>query len=101
MLRTLMNILVTYDVSTPTPAGRRRLRHVAWTCLDFGQRVQASVFEYQVGENELVRLRARLLEEIDLKEDSLRLYRLTDNFEEVVESHGIDQRIDFDGPLIV
>ncbi|HEX4144420.1 MAG TPA: CRISPR-associated endonuclease Cas2 [Pirellulales bacterium] len=96
-----MNVLVTYDVSTLTPAGRRRLRRVARACLDFGQRVQASVFECQIGEIELVRLRARLLEEINPKEDSLRLYRLTGNFAEVVESHGIDPRIDFDGPLIV
>jgi CRISPR-associated protein Cas2 len=96
-----MNLLVTYDVSTLTTAGRRRLRRVARACLDFGQRVQASVFECQVGESELVRLRVRLLEEIDPREDSLRLYRLRGEFADIVESHGIDRRINFDGPLIV
>ncbi|MGH7137071.1 MAG: CRISPR-associated endonuclease Cas2 [Pirellulales bacterium] len=96
-----MNVLVTYDVQTTTPAGRRRLRRVAQVCLDFGQRVQYSVFECNVGETELVKLRSRLLDEIDLTEDSLRLYRLVGNFHEVVESHGKDRRIDYDGPLVV
>lgn len=96
-----MNVLVTYDVQTTTPAGRRRLRRVAQVCLDFGQRVQYSVFECNVGETELVKLRSRLLDEIDPAEDSLRLYRLVGNFQEVVESHGKDRRIDFDGPLVI
>lgn len=96
-----MNVLVTYDVQTTTPAGRRRLRRVAQVCLDFGQRVQYSVFECNVGELEFVKLRGRLLDEIDPAEDSLRLYRLLGNFSEVVESHGKDRRVDFDGPLVV
>ena len=39
-----MMVLVTYDVSTTTPEGRKRLRHVAKECVNFGQRVQNSVF---------------------------------------------------------
>lgn len=96
-----MNVLVTYDVQTTTAAGRRRLRRVAQVCLDFGQRVQYSVFECNVGEVELVKLRSRLLDEIDPTEDSLRLYRLVGKSQEVVESHGKDRRVDFDGPLVV
>jgi CRISPR-associated protein Cas2 len=96
-----MNLLVTYDVSTTTPEGRRRLRRVAQVCQDFGQRVQYSVFECSVGETDLVRLRSRLLDEIDPDEDSLRLYRLHGSIADTVEVHGRDQRIDFDGPLIV
>jgi CRISPR-associated protein Cas2 len=96
-----MNVLVTYDVQTTTPAGRRRLRRVARVCLDFGQRVQFSVFECNLNDTQLVQLRSRLLDEIDPAEDSLRLYRLVGNFAEVVESHGKDRRIDFDGPLVV
>jgi CRISPR-associated protein Cas2 len=96
-----MNVLVTYDVQTTTAEGRRRLRRVARVCLDFGQRVQYSVFECSVGDAELVQLRGRLLDEIDPAEDSLRLYRLVGNFTEVVESHGKDRRIDYDGPLVV
>ena len=95
-----MQILVCYDVATTTPAGRKRLRRVARACLDFGQRVQQSVFECTLDETELTRLRARLLDEIELEEDSLRVYRLIGRFEDVVESYGRDRRIDFEGPLI-
>ena len=95
-----MQVLVCYDVSTTSPEGRRRLRRVARVCLDFGQRVQQSVFECTVDEADLTRLRAQLLDEINLVEDSLRLYRLIGKFEDVVESYGRDRRIDFEGPLI-
>jgi CRISPR-associated protein Cas2 len=96
-----MQMLVCYDVATTTPEGRRRLRRVARVCLDFGQRVQQSVFECSVDETGLTRLRAQLLDEVDLSEDSLRLYRLIGKFDEVVESYGRDRRLDFEGPLIV
>jgi CRISPR-associated protein Cas2 len=95
-----MNVLVTYDVATTTAEGRKRLRRVARVCLDFGQRVQLSVFECQVGEAEWVQLRGRLLDEIDPSEDSLRLYRLVGSLHDIVESFGRDRRIDMDGPLI-
>lgn len=96
-----MNVLVAYDVHTTTPEGRRRLRRVAQVCLDFGQRVQYSVFECEVGDAELVRLRGRLLDEINPAEDSLRLYRLGGDFRDSVEAYGKDRRIDFNGPLVV
>ena len=95
-----MQLLVCYDVATTTPEGRRRLRRVARVCSDFGQRVQQSVFECTLDDADLVRLRARLLDEIDEAEDSLRLYRLIGKFEDVVECYGCDRRIDFEGPLI-
>ena len=97
-----MNVLVTYDVSTLTKAGRRRLRRVATVCKDFGQRVQCSVFECVLGETDLVRLRNRLLDEIKPDEDSLRMYHLHGSFrdEGMVERFGRDTAIDFDGPLI-
>ena len=74
-----MLMLVTYDVATTTPEGRRRLRRVAQVCLNFGQRVQLSVFECSVGEKQLVQLRHDLLEEINPHEDSLRFYNLGEN----------------------
>jgi CRISPR-associated protein Cas2 len=95
-----MQVLVCYDVATTTPEGRRRLRRVARVCLDYGQRVQLSVFECTADEREFVALRERLLEEISLEEDSLRVYRLIGKFQDVVESYGKDRRIDFEGPLI-
>jgi CRISPR-associated protein Cas2 len=98
-----MNILVTYDVSTVTKEGQRRLRRVARACEDYGQRVQYSVFECVLGETDLVRFRNRLLAEIDPSEDSLRLYHLHSSFrdEGMVERFGRDGAIDFEGPLIV
>ncbi len=96
-----MNVLVTYDVCTTTPEGRRRLRRVARACLDFGQRVQYSVFECVVGEKEMTQLRQRLLSEIDPAQDSLRLYPMGGNFGTMVEVHGRNRAIDFEGPLVV
>ena len=96
-----MNLLVCYDVSTETPAGRKRLRKVAQVCKDFGQRVQYSVFECTVSETNRERLRQRLLQVIDPAEDNLRIYQLAGNREEVVEAHGKDRYVDFAGPLVI
>ena len=96
-----MLMLVTYDVATTTSEGRRRLRRVARVCLNFGQRVQLSVFECSVGEKELVQLRHDLLEEINPHEDSLRLYYLGENPLSRVEHHGLRPTVDFDDALIV
>ncbi|MDI9612000.1 MAG: CRISPR-associated endonuclease Cas2, partial [Acidobacteriota bacterium] len=71
-----MLVLVSYDVTTVTPEGRRRLRRVAKTCLGFGQRVQNSVFECIVDPEQWERLKNRLLDEYDATEDSLRFYYL-------------------------
>ncbi|WP_294042618.1 CRISPR-associated endonuclease Cas2 [Thiolapillus sp.] len=73
-----MLILVTYDVSTQTAEGRRRLRRVAKACQNYGQRVQKSVFECRVDVATYERLEEALLNEIDEEEDNLRLYRLTE-----------------------
>jgi CRISPR-associated protein Cas2 len=95
-----MHILVTYDVSTESPEGKRRLRNVAQACKDFGQRVQKSVFECDLDEGQLELLRHRLLEIIKLDEDSLRFYKLRGKREEVVETHGLDGYVDYDEPLL-
>ncbi len=71
-----MDVLVAYDVSTETRDGRRRLRRVAIVCKDFGQRVQYSVFECKVNEDQYESLKARLLDVMNGDEDSLRIYRL-------------------------
>lgn len=93
--------MITYDVSTLTPAGRRRLRHVAQACKDFGQRVQKSVFECLVGPPEWVLLRERLLSIINPEEDSLRIYPLDENARIRIEHIGLSQPFDLEGPLIV
>ena len=71
-------VLITYDVSTETAAGRRRLRRVARVCLNHGQRVQKSVFECRVNQAQFEALERKLLAEIELSEDNLRFYRLTE-----------------------
>jgi len=96
-----MDILVTYDVATDTPQGRRRLRHVAKACLGSGQRVQKSVFECTVDDIQLEKLRRRLLRIIDQEEDSLRIYRLSGPRERYVEAYGKDGYVDFKDPLLV
>ena len=95
-----MLVLVTYDVSTVTPAGRRRLTRVAKTCLDYGQRVQNSVFECEVDPAQWAELEHRLLSLIDPATDSLRCYFLGSNWRRRVEHHGAKPSLDLGGPLI-
>lgn len=95
-----MFVLVTYDVSTTSRAGRRRLTRAAKACLDYGQRVQNSVFECQVDPASFATLKARLLDIIEPEEDSLRFYFLGKNWRRRVEHVGAKPGIDLDGPLI-
>lgn len=94
-------IIVSYDVATTTPAGRRRLRRVAKVCTNFGQRVQNSVFECLVDPEQWTRLRARLLEEYDSEEDSLLFYFLGKNWKGRREFHGADPPLDLEEPLVL
>jgi CRISPR-associated protein Cas2 len=96
-----MLMLVTYDVSTETRAGRRRLRRVAKVCQDYGQRVQKSVFECKVDKATYELLERQLLDEIDQNEDNLRLYRLNEPLEAHIKEFGQFRAVDFDGPLMV
>jgi CRISPR-associated protein Cas2 len=93
-------MLVTYDVSTVDAAGRRRLRRVARACLDYGQRVQNSVFEIEVDPAQWALLRARLVSEIDAHRDSLRCYRLGAEGRRRVEHIGAKPTLDLEGPLV-
>jgi CRISPR-associated protein Cas2 len=95
-----MLILVTYDVSTKTPAGERRLRRVAQVCQDFGQRVQKSVFECSVDLAKYEDLTRRLVRCIDKDEDSLRFYRLVEPRDRYQKVFGLDHAVDFEAPLI-
>jgi CRISPR-associated protein Cas2 len=96
-----MMIIVAYDVSTETKAGRKRLRRVAKVCESTGQRVQKSLFECQVDQMQFEELERRLLDEIDLKEDCLRLYRMTEPVDMRIRQHGAFRSIDFEGPLVI
>lgn len=96
-----MDIVVTYDVNTLTKEGRSRLRKVAKLCEGHGQRVQYSVFECTVNDAQMEELRFRLLKVLDVKEDSLRVYRLPGTRARCVEAHGRDTYIDFKEPLVL
>ena len=96
-----MEILVTYDVATDSSEGQRRLRRVAKVCEAYGQRVQKSVFECLVSAAELELLRHRLEQEISIKEDSLRIYRLREPRERYLQVLGRRLAFDLHDPLIV
>lgn len=95
-----MLMLVAYDVSTETTEGRRRLRRVARACLDFGQRVQNSVFECEVDPAQWTALRNRLIREIDAEADSLRFYRLGGEGRRRIEHIGAKPVRDLGAPMI-
>jgi CRISPR-associated protein Cas2 len=97
----MMLVVVAYDVSTESEAGRRRLRRVAKVCEDSGQRVQNSVFECLVDAGQWVKLRSRLLKEISDTDDSLRFYFLGDNWKRRIEHVGTKVAYDPQGPLIL
>jgi len=96
-----MLVLITYDVSTSSSAGRRRLRRVAKQCENYGQRVQNSVFECLVDPAQFAELKAKLLDEVDTEEDSLRFYFLGAEWKRRVEHHGTKAAYDPEGPMII
>ena len=95
-----MMVVVTYDVSTETVEGQRRLRRVAKHCCNYGQRVQKSVFECLVDPAQWVALKQHLQKEIDPKTDSLRFYFLGSNWQRRVQHVGAHDSYDPQGPLI-
>ncbi len=96
-----MFILITYDINTTTKEGRKRLRNVAKICLNYGQRVQNSVFECKVDEGQFRFIKHQLDETIDHEKDSLRFYRLGKNYEKTVEQMGKNDSYNIEKPLIL
>ena len=96
-----MLVIVCYDVNTEGRAGRRRLRRVAKVCESVGQRVQKSVFECQLDLAGMEQLERRLLSEVELEQDCLRLYRMADTKGCEVREHGRFKATDFDEPLVL
>ena len=94
-----MMVLVTYDVSTDSPEGRKRLRQVAKICTNHGQRVQKSVFECSLDAAQFVAFRASLVKVIDPAEDSLRFYFLGNNWKGRIEHTGANPSYDPEGFL--
>jgi CRISPR-associated protein Cas2 len=96
-----MLVLVAYDVSTQDAGGRRRLRRVAQECENFGVRVQKSLFECILREQDWVRLKARLLNEFDKEKDSLRFYFFDEATRTRTEHHGTRNPPDMTATMIV
>lgn len=94
-----MMVLVSYDVCTIDNAGKTRLRRVAKACLDYGQRVQNSVFECTVDPAQWTALKQRLTDLVEPETDSLRFYLLGSNWQHKVEHVGAKPVVDFDAPL--
>ena len=94
-----MLILIAYDVSTETSA--KRLRKVAKECVNYGQRVQNSVFECQLNSTEYRQVKATLEGIINKDEDSLRFYNLGDKYKNKIEHIGIKESFDIKGTLIL
>ncbi|HPY61129.1 MAG TPA: CRISPR-associated endonuclease Cas2 [Methanospirillum sp.] len=95
-----MMVLITYDVNTETPEGRRRLRHVARVCVNRGQRVQKSVFECVVDPAQFMEMKFKLCDIIDPDKDSIRFYFLGKNWKNRVEHVGANEGYDPEGILI-
>ena len=95
-----MLVLITYDVNTETAAGKSRLRKVAKQCVNYGQRVQNSVFECQLDSTKYRQVKAILEELIDKDKDSLRFYYLGDKYKNKVEHIGAKPGFDVTEPLL-
>ncbi|MGR9108864.1 MAG: CRISPR-associated endonuclease Cas2 [Gammaproteobacteria bacterium] len=97
-----MLMLITYDVNVETVEGRRRLRQLSKICLDYGTRVQYSVFECEISPDQWVILKAALLKTYDEEKDSLRFYHLGSKWKRKVEHHGAKPTLDLlRDPLIL
>lgn len=96
-----MLVIISYDVNTETTAGRKRLRQVAKQCVNYGQRVQNSVFECALDAQQLVCVKHLLIELIDQQQDSLRFYNLGNRYKEKVEHYGIKPSIQVEDSLII
>lgn len=96
-----MMIVVGYDVAMQVGNGSARLRHVAKICTEYGQRVQFSLFECKVDQVQYMELQSRLRDAIDMEHDSLRFYRLGQNYHTKIEHIGAKSVIDVDKPIIM
>lgn len=96
-----MLVLITYDVNTETAEGKVRLRKVAKQCMNYGQRVQNSVFECIMDYGKCREVKHILEQIIDKEKDSLRLYYLGNNYSNKVEHIGAKKSFDMEGPLII
>ena len=96
-----MMVLITYDVDTTSYGGEKRLRQVAKACVNYGQRVQKSVFECDLEPHQFTELKNKLQKLIETDKDSLRFYNLGSNWKTRVEHVGVKRPYDPEGIIIV
>lgn len=96
-----MLVLITYDVNTQDPAGKKRLRQIAKQCVNYGQRVQASVFECLLDPVQYKFLQTKLCEIMDPEKDSLRFYNLGKKYEGKIEHFGCKPAYLPEDPMIL
>ena len=96
-----MLVLITYDVNTEDKNGKSRLRKVAKQCVNYGQRVQNSVFECMLDSGQCKLLKAKLLDIIDTNKDSLRFYYLGNQYKNKVEHYGTKNTYEQEGVIII
>lgn len=96
-----MLVVITYDVNTEDAAGKKRLRNIAKQCVNYGQRVQNSVFECNVDAAQYRMLKAKLCGIIDEERDSLRFYHLGNKYLSKIEHFGVKESYHTDGLLIL
>lgn len=94
-----MMTVIAYDVDTKDPAGARRLRRVAKICVDYGQRVQNSVFECCADAATVEKVKKALLDVIDGEKDSLRFYKLGNHYQNKIEQYGKSSSYEAEGFL--
>ena len=96
-----MLVLITYDVNTETPQGKKRLRQIAKQCVNYGQRVQNSVFECVLDWAQCREVKDKLEKIIDKEKDSIRFYYLGNNYKTKVEHIGAKESFSVEEPLII
>ena len=96
-----MLVVITYDVNTETAAGRKRLRQIAKQCVNYGQRVQNSVFECLLDAAQCRMLQAKLVSIMDEELDSLRFYYLGNQYEQKIQHFGRKAGYQPEGVLMV
>lgn len=94
-------VLITYDVNTETPSGKKRLRQLAKQCVNYGQRVQNSVFECVIDAAKFKEVEHKLIQIIDKERDSLRFYFLGNNYKTKIKHIGAIPSYDMDGVIMI
>ena len=89
-----MLVLITYDVCTTDAAGKKRLAKVAKICVNYGQRVQNSVFECLLDNAQYILVKNQLLNVMEKEKDSLRFYNIGNSYKNHVEHYGIKHSYD-------